>query len=156
MPVATVRTTVAIPLALPGVELGDRLEAAAGVVVGVVAGRRCVGAGAEVPTDDADVVGVVRFAPVAEPAPTPPLVETEHPATVTSPSDSNAAAADPACRPIEHLRVCRRAPTLRSLPVERVGPKRRGGGPGLRPKASRATRDRCMLVWKSQHDSRGR
>ena len=122
MPVATVRTTVAVPLALPGVELGDLLEAAAGVVVvGVVAGMRRVAAGAEVPTDDADVVEVVRFAPVAELTPTPPLVEAEHPATVTSPSDSTAAAADPACRPIEHLRVCRRAPTLRSLPVERAG-----------------------------------
>ena len=53
--------------------------------------------------------------------PAVPLVEAEHPATVTSPSDSNAAAADPACRPIEHLRVCRREPTLRSLPVEQVG-----------------------------------
>src|SRR6476661_7020219 len=126
MPVATVRTTVAVPLSLPGVELGDGLDAGAGVVVvgvvvGVVAGRRCVAAGAGVPTADADVVGVVRLDAEVELAPTFPLVEAEHPATVTSPSDSNAAAADPACRPIEHLRVCRRDPTLRSHPVEQVG-----------------------------------
>ncbi len=108
MPVARVRTTVAVPLARPGVDVGDGLDA--GVEV-VVEGMRFVAAGAEVPRADAvggvvgllGLVGAVRLEPAAELASTLPLVEAEHPATVTSPSDSSAAAAVPAPRPIAHL-----------------------------------------------------
>jgi hypothetical protein len=142
MPVATVRTTVAVPLALPGVEVGDGFDA--GVVV-VVVGMRFAAAGGEVPTADVgvDVVdgvgGVVRLDPVAELAPRLPLVEPEHPATVTSASDSSAAAAAPAPRLIAHLQcvaVTRRyASSLWSTPG------------AVRPRASRQTLGRCMLVW---------
>ena len=78
---------------------------------GGVAWRACASwRPAEVPTPDADgrrrrtgIVGAVRLEPVAELASMLPLVEAEHPATVTSPSDSSAAAAVPAPRPIAHL-----------------------------------------------------
>jgi hypothetical protein len=102
------------------------VEGVARVRVAPAAGEVADGAALDVRADGADAVAdvadvadvvVARLDPGAALPSTLPLVAAEQPEIVTSPSDSRATAALSESRPTTHLRVCRRDPTLRSLPV---------------------------------------